>query len=1482
MKQKTFHRFLSVILAFAMVISLMPMGVFAADGENVHVLDATTDLTAFTQGERADGDTEVVGDYFTIMYSAKNKVDASNKTFDDGYTAAQRLNFGGKTDPEKGMINSVKFTTENPATVKIWWVSGGDGRNMAVYDNAGTVLTETTDASVKNGLYISTLSVEEAGTYYLGVPQGSNYLFKVEVTEIPQAKDYILDATADMTAFTQGERADGDTEVFHDYFTVMYSAKNKVDGSSKTFDDGYTATQRLNFGGKTDPEKGMINSVKFTTSGSAEVKVWWVSGGDGRNMGIYSSAGALLMETSDVSVKNSLYISTLTLEEAGTYYLGVPQGSNYLFKVHVHENGGAGPKPPRTDWAQVAAPVITAAAQNGGNVEVTVSASVGYDGADEILVSMLDANSNELATRRSIAEKDEHTVSFTPDASGTYSFVATMNRADCESKVSEVVSGDFILPLAAPKLASATSSGGGNVSLVWGAVPEAESYEIYVGAALDGTTTELSYEVQALAVGVEYAFSVVAVRGEDRSPASEPVSVLVTEEAQRVWGFTRYGSSTNDSSNGYVGDMNRDGQVTVYSEGGKGKIVPNSTEGVAFYYTAIPADQNFTLRAKVTVDKWTLSNGQEGFGIMAADRLGPNGDGTSFWNNQYMAIGSKIEYVTNKGKYSMKLGLGTLVKTGVTAENLDKLNASDTETINREFHSEIGTLDHTPDDLGHSGGTYNIIGNYTKDPGNTVADLTTFILEVQRNNTGYYISRYDEEGNLLYQRKDYDPNALTMVDKDNVYVGFFAARNARATFSDVTLTTIAPEDDLPAEERPITYVTPSVSVTSSSTANSENYQLYLHANVIGDAVVTVGGTELAPVTLNAGERKDIPVTVNPGENAVTVVFTPDADQDLGEYTELTSADPITVNFKVRYETKWAGVETLYVSPEGKADAAGTKADPLEIGTAIRNAQAGQTIVVLGGTYHLSYDLRIDHGMDGTEEKPIRMVAETGTRPVLDFQKKASGFTMGGDYWYFFGFDVTNSSNGNKGIQVSGHHNTLDQINTYCNGNTGIQISRLSGTDPHWEWPSYNLILNCTSYNNADRGYEDADGFAAKLTCGEGNVFDGCIAYNNADDGWDLYAKVETGSIGMVTIKNSVAYQNGYVMEDGVLVNAGNGNGFKMGGESLSGKHTLINSFAFFNKAKGFDSNSCPDIRVENSTSYNNEGANVAFYTNTAANTDYRATGIVSFKDETVKSGYGEGENHKPKGTQDTALYLGDSNYYWNGSASVNASGKAVTAADFVSLEFAGITRNADGTINMNGFLELKDAAAVGAGAVASGTPSAEIVVNPFVDLHAEDLWYEASMWAVGNGIINGMTESTFVPHRESNRAQVVTMLWRAAGSPEAQGENPFTDVPAGEWYTEAVLWAVEKGIVNGMTATTFGPEVICNRAQMVTMLYRAAGSPAVEGEHPFTDVPADAWYTDAVLWAVRKGITTGTTETTFSPENLCTRAQAILFLYRAK
>ena len=169
----------------------------------------------------------------------------------------------------------------------------------------------------------------------------------------------------------------------------------------------------------------------------------------------------------------------------------------------------------------------------------------------------------------------------------------------------------------------------------------------------------------------------------------------------------------------------------------------------------------------------------------------------------------------------------------------------------------------------------------------------------------------------------------------------------------------------------------------------------------------------------------------------------------------------------------------------------------------------------------------------------------------------------------------------------------------------------------------------------------------------------------------------------------------------------------------------------------------------------------------------------------------------------------------------------------------------------------------------------------FVDVTANDYYFDAVQWAVNNGITNGTSDTTFSPDAPCTRAQAVAFLWRAAGclSPKSSA-TPFKDVVKGSYYETAVLWAVENGITNGTSATTFSPEDICSRAQIATFLWRSQGMPDAGKTNPFTDVPSGEYYYNAVLWAVVNGITKGTSATTFSPNDDCTRAQIVTFLYR--
>ena len=172
--------------------------------------------------------------------------------------------------------------------------------------------------------------------------------------------------------------------------------------------------------------------------------------------------------------------------------------------------------------------------------------------------------------------------------------------------------------------------------------------------------------------------------------------------------------------------------------------------------------------------------------------------------------------------------------------------------------------------------------------------------------------------------------------------------------------------------------------------------------------------------------------------------------------------------------------------------------------------------------------------------------------------------------------------------------------------------------------------------------------------------------------------------------------------------------------------------------------------------------------------------------------------------------------------------------------------------------------------------------NPFLDINETQFFYDSVLWAVEQKITNGLDNTHFDPFGICNRAQVVTFLWRYAGSPEpVTTDCTFTDVQKGSWYEKPVLWAVENGITNGISTTEFGADLPCNRAQVVTFLWRYLKQP-VPGltEHPFTDVQAASWYEAPVLWAVENGITNGATPTTFNPDGQCQRAQVVTFLYR--
>lgn len=508
-------------------------------------------------------------------------------------------------------------------------------------------------------------------------------------------------------------------------------------------------------------------------------------------------------------------------------------------------------------WDDIAAPVLGTPFVKDGTITVPYTAQIGGIYAKSLEVTMYDADGNAVETKSVTAQGTSGNAEFQPTASGTYSFEAKLIGEGENTKASnKTTSIEFVLPMATPKGLNAENKGHGNVKLTWQAVAEAESYKVSVdGTVVEEGVTALAQTIKGLTVGQEYTFQVAAVRGENVSTPAE-VKLTITEDAVKTWNFAAFGQGVDNktANNGYSGSLDT-GDLKIWEKNSKGKLVAASTDGLAFYYTTIdPATENFTLSADITVDEWTYTNGQEGFGLMAADRVGENGDSGIFWNNSYMLSATKVEYlwdategkVSDAGdKYTMKLGIGSQEKIGVTPENM---NDSPTD---QGFRSTMTTLETSAANSGNGAGTYNIVGKYTNsaEAVKDITDLnvqTTFHMILQRNNTGYFLSYTNVETGETVTNKYYhgkDGDELTRLDAENIYVGFFASRTATISVANAVLTTIDPAKDAPAESRPVTYVTPNYTIDSASVANSADYELVYYGNADGTLKITNSDNE---------------------------------------------------------------------------------------------------------------------------------------------------------------------------------------------------------------------------------------------------------------------------------------------------------------------------------------------------------------------------------------------------------------------------------------------------------------------------------------------------------------------------------------------------------------------------------------------------------------------------------------------------------------
>jgi hypothetical protein len=272
---------------------------------------------------------------------------------------------------------------------------------------------------------------------------------------------------------------------------------------------------------------------------------------------------------------------------------------------------------------------------------------------------------------------------------------------------------------------------------------------------------------------------------------------------------------------------------------------------------------------------------------------------------------------------------------------------------------------------------------------------------------------------------------------------------------------------------------------------------------------------------------------------------------------------------------------LWVAPNGVDTNAGTEQAPLlTLTRASVLARPGSTVWVMAGTFN--YTVTQELAQSGTAQAPVRLWAVEGARPALDYTNQvrassARGIELTGNYWHIRGIELRNA--GDNGIAISGSNNTIENVITHHNGDTGIQITVSEGQATLATLGASNTILNCDSYENFDEATngENADGFAAKLRIGAGNVFRGCRAWNNADDGYDFFAADD-----VVVVENSWAFLNGRVAGGGN--SAGDGNGFKLGGEPAGtgqgdAPHRVTGCAAFENRTCGFTRNNNADSPV---------------------------------------------------------------------------------------------------------------------------------------------------------------------------------------------------------------------------------------------------------------------------------------------------------------
>ncbi len=1267
----------------------------AGDGDGKVVIEKSTDGgSTFTAFKTVAYDAEAkVTDTLTgsgnYVYKVYGAVGDTNNADTDAKTTAL-IEYTLKLDTPK--ISSVATKALNNATYVQWGkVAEVDGYTVTVYEGDSVKKAYNVE-STETGYDIEGLTAGTEYSFTVTAKKGNESTVSEKVTFTAQE---FVGFTADALADTDKSGDDSDftqylkdssaslkvLAVNSDKTATTENIKWSVKGNNQTC-NGFAFTKRFQTESKNSSPT--VGALELTITEKSYIVTYFRSASSGttENYVIYDKANNKAVKTVKATYDLSMAIVNL---DAGTYCIYPSSNKAWIYGIEIHKGSA-----PLNEWDSIADPVLSDATVNSdGTITVKVNGLTGPKDAEECRVTLYQ-NGYEVSTESlDSVDEDGATVTFKPKNDGTYTMKAVLVRSGEADKVSDEVSvTGFKKPIDTPTVTWTKNLGNGSVYLDWDNV-EADSYEVAYStdgkdytAAATGLTTG-NYTVTGLTVGQQYYFKVTAkMAGYDDVPY-ETAAFTVTQDEGNEWFAAAIGSQTSgtmtlDGSSkelttaaGEISGLTApaSGTTVSFSNAGNGKIA-DSEDGFMYYYTRInPNTENFKLTATFTIDNLDKVDNQTGFGIYAVDKAGFGSKDAKYFNS--VSVGNFKASNGNKHQNVSRLTTGYV---SYDTEN----NADVTRNLD---NSHIFSVQPDSDTL-------------------KVGDTFTYTLE--KTNDSYIASMTGADGNIVWT----GTASMAVQEDGSMCVGVASARCVGVTVSNIEFT--KSQGSMSVAEA--TKTTPEFKVYSSNVSATANYLFIGGSNVAGTLKFYVDGSLNKTVELEANTPVSIPVTLwtKSSTNNMSYEFTPAASEDLA------NSNTITGSLKVTWKSVGEQGETIIVSPDGSKDGEGTMESPMDVQTAINLAQPGQMIVMLDGTYYPTSDYVIPRSVSGTADAPIVIMAQNPGKVVVDGSNMSSSnglMTLVASYWQVYGIDFTNSPG--KGFGLSGNYNTVEMCNFYKNKNTGLQISRYSGEPNSSElWPSYNLVKNCDAYDNCDDGRNDADGFAAKLTCGEGNVFYGCISHNNIDDGWDLFAKSTTGSIGAVTIENCVTYSNGWLTyEDPAEVGYGEGNGFKLGGENMPGAHKLINCVSFNNAGKGITSNSGPDCQVINCTAYNNslKGGtyNVSLYTKTSNVKGWKLSGVISIATN--------GTTAAELGSSNGVVYSlrSENNYLFDGSHSYNTLGVEAKEDWFESVDVSVLpTRNADGTINMHGLLVLKASAPADAGARLDTTSDKAKSVQP--------------------------------------------------------------------------------------------------------------------------------------------------------------------------